>query len=72
MRPLPPGMWSSSSKDPKALALGHSLFANNCINCHGSDARGAIGFPNLTDNDWLYGGEPQNHRGLDHARASGR
>ncbi len=48
------------SKDPKALALGHSLFLNNCINCHGSDARGAIGFPNLTDNDWLYGGEPQN------------
>jgi cytochrome c oxidase cbb3-type subunit 3 len=48
------------SKDPKALALGHSLFLNNCINCHGSDARGAVGFPNLTDNDWLYGGEPQN------------
>jgi cytochrome c oxidase cbb3-type subunit 3 len=48
------------AKDPKALALGHSLFLNNCINCHGSDARGAIGFPNLTDNDWLYGGEPQN------------
>jgi cytochrome c oxidase cbb3-type subunit 3 len=48
------------AKDPKALALGRSLFLNNCINCHGSDARGAIGFPNLTDNDWLYGGEPQN------------
>lgn len=48
------------AKDPKALALGRSLFANNCINCHGSDARGAPGFPNLTDDDWLYGGEPQN------------
>jgi|SRR5579863_1645601 len=46
------------SKDPKALALGRSLFANNCINCHGSDARGAPGFPDLTDNDWLYGGTP--------------
>ncbi len=46
------------SKDPKALALGRSLFATNCINCHGSDARGAPGFPNLTDNDWLYGGDP--------------
>jgi cytochrome c oxidase cbb3-type subunit 3 len=48
------------ARDPKALALGRSLFLNNCINCHGSDARGAPGFPNLTDNDWLYGGEPQN------------
>ena len=48
------------SKDPKALALGNSLFANNCVGCHGSDARGAKGFPNLTDNDWLYGGAPEN------------
>lgn len=47
------------AKDPKALALGHSLFLNNCINCHGSDARGAIGFPDLTDDDWLHGGAPQ-------------
>ncbi len=46
------------AKDPKALALGRSLFANNCIACHGSDARGAPGFPNLTDNDWLHGGTP--------------
>ena len=48
------------AKDPKALALGRSLFANNCTNCHGSDARGASAFPNLTDNDWLYGGAPEN------------
>lgn len=47
------------ARDPKALALGHSLFLNNCINCHGSDARGATGFPDLTDNDWLHGGAPQ-------------
>lgn len=46
------------AKNPKALALGRSLFLNNCIACHGSDARGAAGFPNLTDNDWLHGGEP--------------
>ncbi|HUO19860.1 MAG TPA: cytochrome-c oxidase, cbb3-type subunit III [Steroidobacteraceae bacterium] len=46
------------ARDPKALALGRSLFANTCINCHGSDARGAPGFPDLTDNDWLYGGTP--------------
>ncbi len=48
------------STDPKALALDHSLFANNCVQCHGSDARGAKGFPNLTDQDWLYGGAPEN------------
>jgi len=46
------------AKDPKALVLGRSLFANNCTACHGSDARGAPGFPNLTDNDWLHGGAP--------------
>ncbi len=45
------------AKDPKALALGRSLFANNCTACHGSDARGAPGFPICTDNDWLHGGE---------------
>ena len=43
--------------DPKALALGHNVFANNCAACHGSAARGAPGFPNLTDNDWLFGGD---------------
>lgn len=46
------------AKNPKALALGRSLFLNNCISCHGSDARGAAGFPNLADTDWLHGGEP--------------
>jgi len=43
--------------DPEANATGQRLFANNCAMCHGSDARGAKGFPNLTDKDWLYGGE---------------
>lgn len=42
--------------DPKALALGGKLFQNNCAGCHGVDARGAKGFPNLGDGDWLYGG----------------
>lgn len=46
------------AQDPKALSLGRSLFANTCINCHGSDARGGPGFPDLTDKDWLYGGAP--------------
>jgi cytochrome c oxidase cbb3-type subunit 3 len=46
------------SADPKALAIGHNVFANNCVACHGSAARGGPGFPNLTDSDWLYGGTP--------------
>ena len=41
------------------MKMGKRLFANNCSICHGSDARGAFGFPNLTDNDWLYGGSPE-------------
>jgi cytochrome c oxidase cbb3-type subunit III len=44
--------------DPKALAIGHNVFANNCAACHGSAARGGPGFPNLTDSDWLFGGDP--------------
>jgi len=46
------------ARDPKAHDIGQRLFLNNCAACHGSDARGAKGFPNLTDNDWLYGGAP--------------
>ena len=41
-----------------ALKVGQRLFLQNCSQCHGSDARGGNGFPNLTDNDWLYGGSP--------------
>ncbi len=43
---------------PEALKMGRRLFANNCAVCHGSDGRGAYGFPNLSDDDWLYGGTP--------------
>jgi cytochrome c oxidase cbb3-type subunit 3 len=42
-----------------AVALGGSLFASHCAACHGSDARGAKGYPNLTDKDWLWGGDPE-------------
>ena len=46
------------AKNPTAMATAGRLFANNCSTCHGSDAKGAKGFPNLTDSDWLYGGNP--------------
>lgn len=46
--------------DEQAMAIGGRLFLNNCAQCHGSDARGSKSFPNLTDNDWLHGGEPEN------------
>ena len=45
--------------DPQAVAIGERLFMNNCAQCHGSDAHGSKGFPNLTDGDWLYGGSPE-------------
>ncbi|MDB5971353.1 MAG: Cbb3-type cytochrome c oxidase subunit [Hydrocarboniphaga sp.] len=45
--------------DPKAVALGGKLFQTNCAGCHGVDARGAKGFPNLGDRDWLYGGSAE-------------
>jgi cytochrome c oxidase cbb3-type subunit 3 len=41
--------------DHEALEIGGRLFANNCAMCHGSDGRGARGFPNLANNDWLWG-----------------
>ncbi|NLC99988.1 MAG: cytochrome-c oxidase, cbb3-type subunit III, partial [Gammaproteobacteria bacterium] len=46
------------AKDDDALKMGGRLFASHCSVCHGSDAKGAHGFPNLTDNDWIWGGEP--------------
>ena len=47
------------AQDPEALRTGHNLYVNNCAQCHGSDGRGAPSFPNLTDGEWLYGGEPE-------------
>ncbi|CAD5108177.1 cytochrome-c oxidase, cbb3-type subunit III [Zestomonas carbonaria] len=47
------------AKDPQALKMGGRLFASNCSICHGSDARGAYGFPNLTDDVWRWGGEAE-------------
>ena len=45
--------------DSKANAMGERLFLTYCAQCHGSDARGNKGFPNLADRDWLYGSEPE-------------
>ena len=59
---------ASCARDPDALRVGRNLFANNCAICHGSDARGAPGFPNLTDSDWLWGGAPEQRRGHDRRR----
>ena len=47
------------AKDADAMKSGERIFASYCTVCHGSDARGNAGFPNLTDGDWLWGGEPE-------------
>ena len=47
------------AKDAQAMAIGERLFMNTCAQCHGSDARGNKGFPNLTDKDWLGAGTPE-------------
>jgi cytochrome c oxidase cbb3-type subunit III len=46
-------------RNPQAMAIGERLFINHCAACHGSDAHGSKGFPNLTDMDWLHGGTPE-------------
>jgi cytochrome c oxidase cbb3-type subunit 3 len=43
----------------EARDMGQRLFLTYCAQCHGSDAAGAVGFPNLTDKDWLYGGDAE-------------
>lgn len=47
------------ANDPDALKIGQRLFVNYCASCHGSDAGGGPGFPDLSDNDWLWGGSPE-------------
>jgi len=47
------------ARDPAVLSLGREVFLNNCAGCHGATAQGALGFPNLADKDWLYGGTPE-------------
>ena len=47
------------AKNADAKAIGERLFMNNCSQCHGSDAKGSRGFPNLADQDWIHGGSPE-------------
>ena len=47
------------AQNEDAMKIGQRLFANNCSVCHGTAARGQVGFPNLTDDEWLWGGEPE-------------
>ncbi|MCY1291703.1 Cbb3-type cytochrome c oxidase subunit CcoP1 [compost metagenome] len=47
------------ARDEQALKIGSRLFATYCSICHGSDARGAQGFPNLADANWRWGGDAQ-------------
>ncbi|WOJ96125.1 cytochrome-c oxidase, cbb3-type subunit III [Congregibacter brevis] len=56
-------------QDPKARKMGMRIYGNNCSQCHGLDAAGALGFPNLTDDDWLYGGSPE---AIKHTLVNGR
>jgi cytochrome c oxidase cbb3-type subunit III len=44
--------------DPAVRKMGMRMFASNCAQCHGADAKGSYGFPNLADGDWIYGGRP--------------
>ncbi|MBI2994369.1 MAG: cytochrome-c oxidase, cbb3-type subunit III [Gammaproteobacteria bacterium] len=55
--------------DPEAVKIGERLFSTYCTTCHGSDARGVRGFPNLRDNDWLYGGTAED---IEHTILNGR
>lgn len=47
------------ARHDQAMQSGRRLFANNCAVCHGTDAGGRPGFPSLSDDDWKWGGEPE-------------
>ena len=55
--------------DPKVRNMGMRIYGNNCSQCHGLDAAGALGFPNLADGDWLWGGTPAE---IKHTLVNGR
>ena len=55
--------YAAIQSDPGLMEIvretGHTLFGNNCAACHGLDAKGGPGFPNLTTSSWLWGGKPK-------------
>jgi len=57
------GDFAAVQSDPQLMQIvresGHALFGNNCAACHGLDAKGGPGFPNLTTPSWLWGGKPE-------------
>ena len=57
------------ANNEEAVEIGRRIFLNVCFACHGSDAGGSPGYPNLTDSDWLYGGTPE---AIKHSIAEGR
>ena len=57
------------AQDTKAMGIGERLYLNNCAQCHGSNAQGSKGFPNLTDKDWLWGGS---HEAIKTSLTNGR
>jgi cytochrome c oxidase cbb3-type subunit 3 len=62
-RKIAAGSYASIQSDPKLMAIvretGHALYGGNCAPCHGIDARGGPGFPDLTTRAWLWGGKPE-------------
>ncbi len=44
-------------EDRMSMQVGRRLFLNHCATCHGSSAQGTRGFPDLTDDEWIWGGE---------------
>ena len=59
LRRVLPEVHPGAPERRRAVTIGARLFSINCSPCHGSDARGGKGFPNLTDGDWLHGGDPE-------------
>jgi len=55
---------SGRAQDPAAAERGREIFMDQCAACHGEDGKGMreVGAPNLTDDIWLYGGEPEQIR----------
>lgn len=61
IRPLRSLNIEQLAADPRAAAIGHRLYLDNCAACHGSEASGnqSLGAPDLIDADWLHGGSSE-------------